>query len=152
MAAHYKLDKVDKIKFEVSAWKMISFLSTSVFGIIVLANMPWTFTPELYLRYWPDHEFTFLEQAYYVFCFGNVAYSSINLLVEPKQKDFPAMIVHHITTIALMVFSYVVQMQRIGCVVLLIHDISDPIMEAAKCSLYLGTHHSYTLYKKAKKY
>lgn len=59
-------------------------------------------------------------------------------MLEPKQKDFLAMIIHHITTLFLMIFSYFTQFQRIGCIVLIIHDISDPLMEAAKCALYLG--------------
>ncbi len=137
MSKSYHL-KEDLVKFQVSGWKLFSFLSTTIFGIYLLSAKEWAFIPKQYVAGWPNHEFTFLEQAYYVFCFGNVAYSSINLLIEPKQKDFPAMIIHHSTTIFLMVFSYLTQFQRIGCIVLIVHDISDPIMELAKCSLYLG--------------
>ena len=32
------------------------------------------------------------QYIYYVLALGNVIYSTVNLFLEPKQKDFPAMV------------------------------------------------------------
>ncbi|ORY30506.1 longevity-assurance protein [Rhizoclosmatium globosum] len=56
---------------------------------------------------------------------------------HPKQSDFWAVVVHHISTVSVMAASYAFGFTRIGVIILLLHDCSDPIMEFAKCSLYL---------------
>lgn len=48
------------------------------------------------------------------------------------------MLIHHTTTIFLIITSYLWGFHRIGCVILLLHDMSDPFMEVAKASLYAG--------------
>lgn len=48
---------------------------------------------------------------------------------DVKRKDFWQMFVHHIATIVLMALSWVANMQRIGSVVLLIHDLADIFLE-----------------------
>lgn len=48
------------------------------------------------------------------------------------------MVIHHITTIFLISASYLNGFQRIGCVILLLHDVADPFMECAKACLYAG--------------
>lgn len=73
---------------------------------------------------------------YYQLAFGMNFYAAFDLFVQPKQKDFPAMIIHHATTIFLIYMSYMWGFHRIGSVILLTHDIADPIMEVAKCFLY----------------
>jgi hypothetical protein len=42
--------------------------------------------------------------------------------------------VHHLATVLLLVYSYYVNLSRLGVMILLIHDVSDIFMEAAKLS------------------
>ncbi len=48
------------------------------------------------------------------------------------------MVVHHIVTLTLITMSYLMGFQRIGMIVIFLHDCSDPFMEIAKCALYTG--------------
>lgn len=48
------------------------------------------------------------------------------------------MLTHHFITSFLIVFSWYFQLARAGAWILVLHDISDPLMELAKMSLYSG--------------
>ena len=44
--------------------------------------------------------------------------------------------IHHIVTVGLLVYAYYVNFTRIGIIIMLLHDISDIFLEAAKLSRY----------------
>ncbi len=48
------------------------------------------------------------------------------------------MMVHHVVTNLLIFASYLTGMFRIGAFIMVLHDMADPWMEAAKLSLYAG--------------
>lgn len=54
-----------------------------------------------------------------------------------KRKDNAEMLVHHFATISLMVFSYYVDLTKVGLCVLMIHDVNDLLLETAKVFVYL---------------
>merc|ERR1712178_537977 len=60
----------------------------------------------------------------------------LSLFNDVKRKDFTEQIIHHFATITLVVFSYLANFIRIGTLVLILHDISDIFLEAAKCFIY----------------
>jgi len=70
--------------------------------------------------------------------------SSIMLLifVDARKKDFLEMVVHHIVTIVLLVVSVQVKHVKIGCIIYMLHNISDVFLHSAKLVNYLD-------YKKA---
>lgn len=49
--------------------------------------------------------------------------------IDVKRKDFWEMFLHHIATISLLSFSYVVNFVRVGTLVLVIHDCGDYWLE-----------------------
>lgn len=49
-----------------------------------------------------------------------------------RRKDWLESMVHHIATIALLLYSYYVNFTRVGIMVMLLHDVSDIFLEAAK--------------------
>ena len=51
-------------------------------------------------------------------------------------QDFWEMFIHHIATLALLVFSWTNHMHRMGSLVLLIHDFADHWLELAKLARY----------------
>jgi len=57
--------------------------------------------------------------------------------VEPKRRDYVAMFVHHIATIILVAGSHAVHFERIGMLVMYVHDASDITVDLLKMSNYL---------------
>ena len=73
----------------------------------------------------------FLECAFYV----HSIYATF--CMDQIRKDFIAMIIHHVLTIALIMFSYSTRYHKIGLLVMFFHDISDVIMEFSKINYYI---------------
>ncbi|KAJ3047024.1 Ceramide synthase 3 [Rhizophlyctis rosea] len=130
----------DRAKFVVSGWKFFTYTVSTAIGLWIILSEDWLLDPPKYFEGWPHKgNMTYRSKAFYSVGFGNYAYASLSLAFEPRQKDFLLMIVHHAVTLALIYFSYLWGFYRIGCAVLLLHDLSDPIMELAKMFLY-ATH------------
>ncbi|WAQ95002.1 CERS2-like protein, partial [Mya arenaria] len=55
------------------------------------------------------------------------------LFSDTKRKDFTQMAVHHFATLVLIYFSWMMNLVRMGTLVLLLHDAADPIL--AVCTL-----------------
>lgn len=66
-------------------------------------------------------------------CYWSMLFSQFQ---DVKRKDFLEMFIHHVATIALISFSWTVNLVRIGSLILLVHDVADIFMEAAKISKY----------------
>ena len=49
--------------------------------------------------------------------------------IDVKRKDFWEMFTHHIATITLLSFSYLVNFVRVGSLVLVVHDCGDYWLE-----------------------
>ena len=72
--------------------------------------------------------------AHYVYATGLIVFN----LDGPKQSDKLEMTTHHVITMFLVGFSWYWKLFRVGAVVLVLHDVSDPFMEVAKLMLYSG--------------
>ena len=55
---------------------------------------------------------------------------------NPARKDFWALLIHHLCTLALMLLSFMGGSMRSGCIVLAIHECSDIFLESAKVAGY----------------
>ncbi|XP_060204884.1 alternaria stem canker resistance protein 1 [Lycium barbarum] len=131
-------------KFKESAWKFIYFLSAELLALSVTINEPW-FTDSRYFwagpgdLVWPDLKMKLKLKLLYMYAGGFYLYSIFATLYwETRRSDFAAQIVHHLTTVTLIVLSYIFGFGRVGSVVLAIHDGSDVLMEIAKISKYSG--------------
>ncbi|XP_009766541.1 alternaria stem canker resistance protein 1-like [Nicotiana sylvestris] len=131
-------------KFKESAWKLVYFLSAEILALVVTCNEPW-FTNTRYFwsgpgdLVWPDLKMKLKLKGLYMYAGGFYLYSIFALLYwETRRKDFAAQMVHHITTVSLIVLSYIFGLTRVGSVILAIHDGSDVFMEIAKMSRYSG--------------
>ncbi|RKO97423.1 hypothetical protein CXG81DRAFT_2492, partial [Caulochytrium protostelioides] len=125
-------------KFRVSLWKFFAFgLSLSI-GLYLLATEDWFLRPSTYFHGWPNMPMSQGIKLYYKIAFGNYLYAALTMWFEPKQKDFSVMLAHHCITLFLIYHSYVHGMHRVGAAILLVHEVSDPWMEIAKCCLYTG--------------
>ena len=63
----------------------------------------------------------------------------ITQFFDVKRKDFWEMFIHHLTTIALMAFSWTCNLQRVGSLVLIVHDIADIFLEVKTLHVLLPT-------------
>ena len=123
-------------------FKFLYFTASSIFGYYVLRDLQ--FFPAMALgrgdmnlvwKDWPYFNKTPYFDYYYV---GQVGYHTASLfhhLHQTPRNDFIELLLHHLITVILMVFSYMTQYSNIGCIVLFIHDWSDiPIAMTRMCT------------------
>lgn len=75
---------------------------------------------------------------YYMIELGFYISLLVSVASDVKRKDFKEQIVHHVATILLISFSWLVNYIRAGTLIMLVHDASDYLMEAAKMFNYAG--------------
>jgi hypothetical protein len=126
-------------KFNTSAWKFVNFSLTSSVGIYILIGQDWVLSKPALIIGWPYHTLTTEIRIFYSIGFGSYLYALFNS-IEPGQSlfDLGVMVFHHFVTLFLLAVSYIAGFYRIGCVVLILHEVSDPFMEIAKMFKYSG--------------
>ncbi|VDN15425.1 unnamed protein product [Dibothriocephalus latus] len=55
---------------------------------------------------------------------------------DTKKKDSTMMLFHHVVTLLLIGFSYLARYLKVGCIVYLLHDVSDAYLETGKLLVY----------------
>ncbi|CAF1074212.1 unnamed protein product [Rotaria sordida] len=123
-------------KFNESFWRFTFYFTMSIYGIIILQNKSWTWdTRHCWLNY-PNHPLTDDIFWYYMIELANYWSLIFSQFIDVKRKDFWQMFIHHIATIALLSFSYMVNFVRIGTLVIVIHDCGDYWLEGGKMAKY----------------
>ncbi|CRG95557.1 translocation associated membrane protein, putative [Plasmodium gallinaceum] len=87
-------------------------------------------------RGWP---FMYTNNYVYYFYILQISYWSSCLFYlnyEIKRKDFYIFVLHHISTIILLIYSHVLNFWRVGLLILLIHDIVDITLYSSKLLNY----------------
>jgi len=124
-----------QLKFVISGTKMFSYVSMLLLAVWALQDQQdWFWNPKTqhipFTRIpWRLSLLYFVETAHYL-------YTLISMYYEPKMKDRLQMTVHHIFTITLLTTSYVFNTMKYGTSIMILHDISDPLMEIAKMFNY----------------
>lgn len=130
---------IQNMKMISSIWKGTQYIITSCIGYWVLSQCSWVGDRRNFFLNWPIHPMSQPEKLYYYCAYGQSLFNLVYLPFEPiKLKDFKVYTVHHMVTLFLVHFSYMYGFHRIGCAILLVHDVADPFMEVAKCALYKG--------------
>lgn len=57
-------------------------------------------------------------------------------MFETRRKDYWATMAHHFVTVSLLCCSYAMGFNKIGLVIMFLHDIADPFLEVAKIGNY----------------
>lgn len=123
-------------KFQETFWRLFFYLATFTYGIITLSKTPWFWDTQ---NCWSGFPFQPIwKTTYYYYMFEGGFYISLlfSLGKDNKRKDFVEQIIHHLATIFLITFSYACNFVRVGTLVMMVHDISDIFLEAAKCAHY----------------
>ncbi|XP_032065220.1 ceramide synthase 5 [Thamnophis elegans] len=123
-------------KFCESMWRLTFYLSIFIYGLRFLWSSPWLWDIQ---QCWYSYPFQPITAGiYYYYVIELAFYTSLmySQFTDIKRKDFFMMFVHHVATVALIIFSYINHMVRVGTLVLCLHDAADILLELAKLFNY----------------
>jgi len=144
--------KLEKLK--ESLWKLLCYGGLSMYGLYVVHDEPWFWDRTEFWKggacnadcvergSWPKCSLVEYKpelKLYYSLVFAHYL-AGVGMLLwwEARRKDYTVMMAHHCVTLGLIFFSHSVSLMRVGSMIMLIHDISDIFLEAAKIFKYLG--------------
>ena len=124
-------------KFSESFWRMLFYGYLVYLGCVNLLSpspVSWLFDSKQLFLGWPYQHIPDALVFYY-----NVqlaCYFHQLLWTEVNRSDAQVFVIHHISTIVLIVASHLAKFYRIGVVTFMLLDISDVFLESAKCFNY----------------
>jgi hypothetical protein len=125
-------------KFADTGWQLVIHVSMSLLELYVAHNETWWNETN---TCWTDiHTFvpkSSLAALYLIQLAIWITMGFYHRFVEERKKDYAVMFIHHIATIILVGGSFITGYQRIGVLVLLVHDISDIPIDVMKMANYL---------------
>ena len=144
VASSYKLNAEGVEKLPESGWKCLFYIiSWSLVTYVLL----WEESGRFILSpatVWKDYAFDLTSvpsTSYYLIfaieCSFYIHSLYATLFLDSWRKDSIVLMVHHVMTIALLVFSWSARYHRPALVTLFLHDCNDVILEFTKCANYL---------------
>jgi len=142
-AQHLQVKNVDKCR--ESLWKNVAVATFFCMGLTIGWKEPWFMNRALYFEQWHgSSNFTPELMRWYYTLYGAYFLQGMDFILsitgeyyQVKRKDNREMLVHHASTLCLMLFSYFIDFTRVGVCVLMIHDVNDLLLETAKIFVYL---------------
>ena len=123
-------------KIAETGWKSLFHSFSFSVGMFVMFQAPWFWDNHHCWRGWPHHplwpslyRFYMIEGAYYIALL-------LCLATDVRRKDRGMMMLHHVGTINLIVFSYATNQTRMGSLLMLLHRPADMLLQMAKLLLY----------------
>jgi hypothetical protein len=132
-------------KFGYQFWLLIAYSSSTIYGIWACKDQDfwgWPIDSKASIALWYPTErlpaFAPTATLWFYYWWGTGFYLSelFAIFVEPKRSDFVEYFAHHVTTLLLLTFSTAFSFMRIGVMILLLHDITDIFLCAAKLLHY----------------
>ena len=100
--------------------------------------------PNMFLKGYPTSYYHYKPKFFdlhYIICLSYFSSDLIYLLfIYERQNDFFTMILHHICTISLIIFSYITNYSNIGSIVLLLHNASDIFVHFTRILIQTDCH------------
>ncbi|BGP13686.1 hypothetical protein JCM10213_002254 [Rhodosporidiobolus nylandii] len=127
------------VRFEEQAWACL--YATVSFGIGLYINQTSDYRSLNTLHFWkgyPHDALPAFTKYYYLVQTAFWIQQIIVLNLEARRKDYYQMFAHHIITVILMMFSYVLNWTRIGNTILCTMDLADVFLTLAKLFKYTG--------------
>lgn len=125
-------------KASESAFKFFYYTFSWIWAVVIIYDLGiWSDTLKCieeypYVRNYSISGYILWELAYYVSGLG------CHFTIETPRKDFVEMAIHHVVTIVLITSCIVFRLERIGLLVLVVHDVADIFLESGKMCNYLG--------------
>ena len=131
-----KLGIIYRHKLSRHIYKITYYVGITIFGYHVLHDLPYFpksmlgngYMPNMFLKGSPDsyfYERTPLFTLYYNISLAYFVNDFIFLFITERQSDFIIMLLHHICTISLIIFSFITNYSNIGSLVIFCHMQSD---------------------------
>ena len=126
-----------RYKLPIHAFKGTMYTLLSISGYCILKDLNYFpksllgkgWLPNMFIKGYPNS--FYLEKPplfgfYYMFCLSYFSCDLIWLLfINDHQTDFINMLLHHICTISLIIFSHLVNYSNVGSIVLFLHVVTD---------------------------
>ncbi|XP_050302101.1 ceramide synthase 6 [Anthonomus grandis grandis] len=125
-------------KFCENAWRCTYYTFSFCYGITVLWDKPWLWDINECWNGFPHQSVSNDIWWYYMYSMAFYWSLCVSQFFDVKRKDFWQMFIHHIATILLMSLSWIVNVFRVGTLVLVVHDLADIFLEGAKMTKYAG--------------
>ncbi|CAL1700746.1 unnamed protein product [Somion occarium] len=141
LARWFGINKEAKLdRFGEQAYAVVYFTITGVWGLIIMSKLPtwWYQTEHFWLEY-PHWQMIPQLKAYYLM---QAAYWCQQLMVlllglEKPRKDYHELVAHHLVTLWLVGWSYLVNLTFIGNAVYISMDIPDVLLGFSKLLNYI---------------
>ncbi|XP_049851464.1 ceramide synthase 4-like [Schistocerca gregaria] len=129
-------------KINESLWFLIYYTFSFGYNVRILIDKPWIWDTSQYWSTSNIYPFSFkflyfLQLSFYISALCFVLFLSN---ARKNHQDKYAMMIHHMASIGLILFSYILREIRIGSFVMCLHDVSDIFLESAKISRYINCH------------
>lgn len=127
------------VKFTEASWRFLfysTFLVLGYFTLFTPETAPYVYDLDQLWTGFPHSLPNDLMKTYYLVELG--CYLHQIMWTEVQRLDALEMIVHHVVTILLLVSSHMQSLQRIGVVILFLHDLADIFLELGKCFNYIA--------------
>lgn len=91
-------------KLKISCWELVSYSFLGIYALSYIPRLKWIYSPAMF-----DYAYEKMPRAIliqYSMEFLHFTLSLFFLFSEPRRKDFGQMVIHHVLTLLLVVFSY----------------------------------------------
>ncbi|KAG0718072.1 Ceramide synthase 6 [Chionoecetes opilio] len=123
-------------KFCNLAWEATYYISYTILGVVVLWDTEWLWNIDHCFYGFPEQSLDEWVWIYYMVSLGFYWSMTITHFFQHRRKDSMQLFVHHLVTILLISFSWVVNFVRMGTLVLVVHECGDiPMLLAKICKL-----------------
>lgn len=123
-------------KFCENSWRCLYYTFSFAFGLYVSWDKPWSWNIK---HCWYGHPHQPIDggvRLYYMLSMSFYLALFISQFFDVKRKDFWQMCIHHVIALLLLSMSWISNLQRVGSLVLVVHDCADIFLEAAKITKY----------------
>ena len=128
--------KILLAKIAETGWKSVYHSTSFVVGVTLMRQAPWFWETRHCYSDFPKHPLWPLLYCYYMIEGAYYISLILCLSTDVKRKDREMMMVHHVGTLILIVFSYATNHTRIGSLLMILHQPADMLVQIAKLLLY----------------
>ncbi|KAG8865229.1 hypothetical protein FRB96_000119 [Tulasnella sp. 330] len=127
-------------RFAEQGYAIFYFTISGTLGLLAMySSDSWYYKGETFFNSYPYWRMTGFMKTYYLLQFSYWLHQFLVLVLrlEKPRKDFQELVAHHIVTLWLIGWSYLVNLTPIGNAVFITMDISDAVFASAKLLNYL---------------
>uniref|UniRef100_A0A7S2V1S2 TLC domain-containing protein n=1 Tax=Fibrocapsa japonica TaxID=94617 RepID=A0A7S2V1S2_9STRA len=123
-------------KFTQSFWELVAYTFLVAWGVYVHHDQPYLTDSMSLWEDFPIQHVRPCEKLYYVMELGLYLNFFVYQFLDHRRSDWVEYFVHHSVTLFLLLFSWLTSFIRVGLVIMIIHDTSDPLLNLAKIFNY----------------